>query len=78
MLASDLYGKEIITTSGRKLGYVEDVILDMEGGKIGSLMLIKLSDLSQGENVGEKLRKNTVNFERVKSVSETVIVGNDK
>lgn len=78
MLASDLYGKEIITTSGRKLGYVEDVILDMEGGKIGSLMLIKLSDLSQGENVGETLRKNTVNFERVKNVSETVIVGNDK
>jgi sporulation protein YlmC with PRC-barrel domain len=75
MLASDLYGKEIITNSGNKLGYVEDMIFNMEEGSIDSLTLIKLSDLSKGENIGEKLRKNTVKYSRVKSVSESIIVG---
>ncbi len=78
MLTSDLYGKEIITNTGHKLGYVEDIILDMESGSVNSLMLVKLEDLASGKGKGEEFRKNTVNYERVKNISESVIVSTEK
>ncbi len=74
MLLSDLYGKQIISSSGKRIGLVEDIVLDFEAGAIGSLMLIKLDDLSKGENSAAKLNKNLVNYSRVKNVSETIIV----
>lgn len=73
-LISDLYGKQIITTSGNKLGMVEDVILDFESGTVASLLLVKMDDLVKGKNTAEMIKKNSVHFERVKNVSETIIV----
>ncbi len=73
-LISDLYGKQIITTSGNKLGMVEDIILDFESGTVASLLLVKLDDLVKGKNTSEMIKKNSVHFERVKNVSETIIV----
>ncbi len=73
-LISDLYGKQIITTSGNKLGMVEDVILDFESGTVASLLLVKMDDLVKGKNTSEMIKKNSVHFERVKNVSETIIV----
>ena len=74
MLLSDMYGKQIISSSGRRIGMVEDIILDFEAGAIGSLLLIKLDDLAKGENTASRLAKNTVKYDRVKNVSETIIV----
>ena len=73
-LISDLYGKQIITTSGNKLGMVEDIILDFESGTVASLLLVKMDDLVKGKNTTEMIKKNSVHFERVKNISETIIV----
>ena len=50
------------------------MILDFEAGAIGSLLLIKLDELAKGENTATRLAKNTVKYDRVKNVSETIIV----
>ncbi|EET89579.1 MAG: PRC-barrel domain-containing protein [Candidatus Micrarchaeales archaeon] len=74
ILISDLYGKEIITTAGNKIGSVEDIILDFESGSVASLLLDKMENISRAERTAEALKRKSVNFGRVKSVSETIIV----
>ncbi len=77
-LLSDLYGKQIITTTGNKLGLVEDVILDFESGVVSNLLLTKIDNLVKSQNTALELRKNSVSYDRVKNVSETIIVGTQK
>ncbi|MCL5262465.1 MAG: PRC-barrel domain-containing protein [Candidatus Marsarchaeota archaeon] len=77
-LLSDLYGKQIITTTGNKLGLVEDVILDFESGAVSNLLLTKIDNLVKSQNTALELRKNSVSYDRVKNVSETIIVGTQK
>ncbi len=77
-LLSDLYGKQIITTTGNKLGLVEDVILDFETGSIANLLLTKIENLTRAQNTAAELRKNSVAYERVRNVSETIIVSTSK
>jgi len=78
MLLSEIYGKEIISSTGRKIGIVEDVILDFENGVISSLLLTKMDNLVRSKNTAMALAKNSVLYSRVKSVSETIIVGAEK
>ncbi|MGC8478523.1 MAG: PRC-barrel domain-containing protein [Candidatus Micrarchaeia archaeon] len=78
ILLSELYGKGILTNTGNKVGFVEDIILDFEEGKVSRLLLTKIDDLLTVKNTAEVLSKNSVNFERVKSISETIIVGSGK
>ncbi|MEM3227779.1 MAG: PRC-barrel domain-containing protein [Candidatus Micrarchaeaceae archaeon] len=78
ILLSELYGKGILTNTGNKVGFVEDIILDFEDGKVSRLLLTKIDDLLAAKNTAEALSKNSVNFERVKSVSETIIIGSGK
>jgi sporulation protein YlmC with PRC-barrel domain len=77
-LLSDLYGKQIITTTGNKLGLVEDVILDFESGSIASLLMTKIESLTRAQNTAVELKKNSVAYERVRNVSETIIVSTTK
>ena len=74
MLLSNLYGKQIISSGGKRIGFVEDVILDFETGSIGSLLLVKPEELAKGENTSTRLAKSLVKYDRVKNVSETIIV----
>ena len=74
---SDLYGKEIITNTGRKIGHVEDVIVDFESGAIASMLLVKSDQIIRSENTARELAKNSVKYERVRSVDQTVIVSED-
>ena len=74
MMISELYGKQIITNSGRIVGLVEDVILDFESGMVASLLLTKVEDLMRGETTALKIAKNSVKYERVKNISESIIV----
>ncbi len=75
ILLSELYGKEIITNEGKKIGMVEDAILDFESGKVANLLLIKAEQLTRSDNTAMLLAKNSVKYERVKNVSESIIVG---
>ena len=74
MMISELYGKQIITNSGRLVGLVEDVILDFESGMVASLLLTKVEDLMRGETTALKIAKNSVKYARVKNISESIIV----
>ncbi len=74
---SDLYGKEIITNTGRKIGHIEDVIIDFENGSVASMLLVKSDQIIRSENTARELAKNSVKYERVRSVDQTVIVSED-
>lgn len=78
ILLSELYGKQIISNTGKKIGMVEDVILDFEKGGISSLLLTKIDDLVRSKSTGSSLAKNSVHYNRVKSVSETIIVSGER
>lgn len=75
ILLSELYGKHIISTGGEKLGKVEDIIMDFEEGGVASLLTEKIDNLSRSANLQKELRKNSINFKRVKNVSEAIVVG---
>jgi sporulation protein YlmC with PRC-barrel domain len=78
MLISELYGKQIITNTGQMIGMVEDVIVDFENGRIANLLLTKMEDLVRAQNTPGSLAKNSVKYERIKSISESIIVGANK
>jgi sporulation protein YlmC with PRC-barrel domain len=78
MLLSELYGKQIITNTGQRIGMVEDVILDFENGNVANLLLVKMEDLMRAQNTPGSLSKNSVKYERVKNISESIIVGVNK
>ncbi len=59
------------------MGKVEDVILDFESGEIGSLLLIRLENIARSDNTAHELKKNSIIFKRVKSVSEAIVVGRE-
>ncbi len=77
MLLSELYGKRIINTSGERLGKVEDIIMDFEEGGVASLLMEKMDNLSRSDNLQKELRKNSINFKRVKNMSEAIVVGSE-
>jgi sporulation protein YlmC with PRC-barrel domain len=78
ILLSELYGKQIITNTGNKMGMVEDIILDFEKGAIARLLLVKIDDLIKSSETARILAKNSINFERVKNISHTIIIGSEK
>ncbi|MGD0729240.1 MAG: PRC-barrel domain-containing protein [Candidatus Micrarchaeaceae archaeon] len=77
MLLSELYGREIISNTGRRIGTVEDIIVDFEKGCISSMLLVKSEELIRSDHTSLEFAKNSVRYERVKSVDETVIVSGD-
>ncbi len=74
VLVSELYGKQIISNDGKRIGTVEDIIMDFEKGLIASLLTTKIDNLIKSDNTAQLLKKNSISYERVKNVSETIIV----
>ncbi len=77
MLLSELYGKEIISNTGRKIGAVEDLVVDFEEGKIASMLLVKSEELTRSDHTSSAFIKNSVRYDRVRNVDQTIIVGGD-
>ena len=77
MLLSELYGKEIISNTGKRIGSVEDLVVDFEQGAIASMLLVKSEELIRSDHTSHEFAKNSVRYERVKSVDQTVIVSGD-
>ncbi len=75
---SEIYGKGIITTSGKRLGKVEDLILDFESGSVSSILLKNMDNISRAEDLPEEIRKNSINYKRVKNVSEIIVVSSEQ
>ncbi|MGC8669755.1 MAG: PRC-barrel domain-containing protein [Candidatus Micrarchaeia archaeon] len=77
ILISDLYGKQIITNSGKKMGLVEDIILDIDAKSVSNLLLTKVDNLIRSQNTAALIAKNSVKFDKVKSISETIIISGE-
>jgi sporulation protein YlmC with PRC-barrel domain len=77
ILLSDLYGKEIITNSGRRIGKVEDLIVDFEKGAISNILLVNAEEIIRSERSSLQLAKNSVKYERVRNVDQTIIVSEE-
>jgi sporulation protein YlmC with PRC-barrel domain len=77
MWLSELYGKEIITNTGRRIGTVEGLIVDFEKGALASMLLVKPEMITRAQNTPLQLAKNSVKYDRVKSVDQTIIVSDE-
>ena len=75
ILISELYGKQIITTGGKKLGMVEDIIVDVEEGGVSNLLMTKTDNLIRSKDTRGIFTKFNVKFDKVKNISEVVVVG---
>jgi sporulation protein YlmC with PRC-barrel domain len=70
---SSLYGKRIINTTGRWVGEVGEVVVDLENKAVSHLLLGKIDTSKTGEMI-KGLFKNSVEYSRVKKVSDTILV----
>jgi len=74
MMLSEIYGKKIITSGGKILGDVKEIVLDIENGQVSHLLTTKLEQLARSSDVREALSKNSILYKRVKNVAESIIV----
>jgi len=70
---SALYGKKVISNTGHWIGEVGEVVLDVEQGTVSHFLLGKLGPANSGDMMKE-LIKNSVEFSKVKKISETIVV----
>ena len=52
-------------------------MVDFEQGAIASMLLVKSEELIRSDHTSHEFAKNSVRYERVKSVDQTVIVSGD-
>ncbi len=74
MNLSELYGMDIYTEDARYLGKVNDVIINIETGKIVRLTTEPLRAVSK-EAAKRILKEHSVLYKYVKSVGDIVLVG---
>ncbi len=74
MNLSELYGMDIYTEDARYLGKVNDVIINLETGKIVRLTTEPLKAVSK-EEAKKILKEKSVLYKYVKSVGDIVLVG---
>lgn len=68
---SQIYGKEIVTYDGKKIGRVGDVIIESESGRIVKLALQPIANTSAAIEI---LKRHSINYEDVLEVGDIVIV----
>lgn len=76
MKISDLYGKEVFTDTGKFLGTVHEIVIDMEKGTISRLLLEDLP--TSAEKAKQVINEKSIKFENVKSIADVVVVGSMK
>ncbi len=76
MKISDLYGKEVFTDTGKFLGTVHEIIIDMEKGVISRLLLEDLP--TSAEKAKQVINEKSIKFENVKSIADVVVVSSLK
>lgn len=74
---ADLYGMDIFTSSGKFVGKVQDVILDLEKGEIIRISMEPLSSISSREEARKTLKEKSILYKNVKSVGDVVIVNDN-
>lgn len=74
MKVSKIYGMDIYTDAGKFLGRVQDVLIDLEQGKVIRLVMEPLSNISRDE-AKRVLRERSVLYNSVKNIEDVVVVG---
>jgi len=70
---SRIYGMDIYTDSGRFLGRVQDIVLDLEKGEVVRLTMEPLSSITRDE-AKRILKDKSILYKSVKSVEDVVVV----
>ena len=70
---SEMRGLEIITERGKKLGRAEDFIIDLGSGGVMKILLAPMGRLS-GEQLREFLATQSINYSRVRSVTDVIVI----
>jgi sporulation protein YlmC with PRC-barrel domain len=73
MKASKIYGMDIYTDGGKFLGRVQDILIDLEQGKIVRVVMEPLSSVSKDE-AKRILKEKSVLYSSVKSVEDVMVV----
>ncbi|MDE1798171.1 MAG: PRC-barrel domain-containing protein [Candidatus Micrarchaeota archaeon] len=73
MKVSKIYGMDIYTDGGKFLGRVQDILIDLEQGKIVRMVMEPLSSVSKDE-AKRILKEKSVLYSSVKSVEDVVVV----
>lgn len=71
---ANLYGMNIFTSSGRLVGKVQEVIVDLEKGEIIRVALEPLSSISSKEQARHILKEKSILYKYIKSVGDVIIV----
>ncbi len=71
---ANLYGMNIFTASGRLVGKVQEVIVDLEKGEIIRVALEPLSSISSKEQARHILKEKSILYKYIKSVGDVIIV----
>lgn len=71
---SKIYGLDIYTDTGKFLGRVHDLIIDLEKGEVVRITLEPLNFLVSKEEALRILREKSLLYKNVKSISDVVIV----
>ena len=71
---SKLYGMDIFSDTGKYLGKVYDIIVDVEKGEIVRLTLESIHAASK-EEAQRIIREKTILYKNVKSVEDVIVVG---
>ena len=74
---SGMKGLEIITDSGRRMGTAEDFIIDLEKGEVVKILLAPIGRLS-GQELREFLATKSINYSRVRSVTDVIVISESK
>ncbi len=72
---SQLLGKKLIGTTGQILGQVRGTVLDLENRGVSHLLTTSIGDVAKTQNVRQEFMKNSIEYSRVKKVTENIIVG---
>ncbi len=70
---SKIYGMDIYTDGGKFLGRVQDILIDLEQGKIVRVVMEPLANVSK-EEAKRILKEKSVLYSSVKSVEDVVVV----
>lgn len=76
MRLSELYGKDVFTDTGKYIGTVEDIIIDVESGEVLRLLFERLP--SSKERAKEVIREKSILYKNVKSVEDVIVVSKAK
>ena len=77
-LVSELIGMDVYSNTGRWLGKVEEVCLDLETKRISTIYLESLSSMWASKNFIKTCFEKSILFKNIKSIGEVIVLKSKK